>query len=200
MNKGIECVTVGQLDTNCWLYPLEAESGEKQPCVVIDPGNNIERIIASLKKLNWIPRYICLTHGHWDHVTALPDLLEAFVNGEFKGEEKPKITMHRLDVHHLENNTHEIHHVEDGDIIGPFKVLHTPGHTQGSVCYYDEKNGVLISGDTLFEGDHGRTDLPGGSPAQMRESLKRLLALNEATVVYPGHDITTTIGAERANY
>jgi glyoxylase-like metal-dependent hydrolase (beta-lactamase superfamily II) len=197
MDKRIECVIVGPIATNCWLYPLNDEPQDKQPCVVIDPGDEASKIISSLKKLNWVPRYVFLTHGHWDHITALPELLEAFKKGTFDNEEPPKIYMHKMDAHHLKNNTLPLHHIEDGDTIGPFKVLHTPGHTPGSVCFYDETGGHLFTGDTLFHGDHGRTDLPGGSEEQIRQSLKRLLSLNSEAVVYPGHEETTTVAEEK---
>ena len=192
MHKRIECVVVGPIETNCWLYKFENESSDKQACAVIDPGDEAAKIISSLQKLNWVPRYILLTHGHWDHITALPELFKAFG----KGEEPPKIYIHRLDARHLKENSLSINHFEEGDAIGSLRVLHTPGHTQGSVSLYDEKAGIIFTGDTLFEEDCGRTDLPGGSEDQMRQSLKRLLSLNEVTEVYPGHGPTTTIKDE----
>ena len=196
MHKRIECVIVGPIETNCWLYPLDAEPTGKQPCVVIDPGDEAAKIIPTLQKLNWVPRYILLTHGHWDHVTAVPELLDAFG----KDDEPPKVYIHRQDVRHLKDNGLSLNHFEEGDMIGPLKVLHTPGHTQGSVSFYDEKAGVLFTGDTLFQEDHGRTDLPGGSEEQIRESLKRLLSLDGVTVVYPGHGPTTTVKEEIPNH
>ena len=198
MDKRIECVVAGPIGTNCWLYLLDGGQTGNQPCAVIDPGDEAEKIISSLKKLNWVPRHILITHGHWDHITALPELLDAFRKGVFDNEKPPEVHIHRLDSHNLKNIS--VHHIEEGDTIGPFKVLHTPGHTQGSVCFHDEQNAVLFTGDTLFEGDHGRTDLPGGSQEQILQSLKRLVSLNEKTVVCPGHDVTTTIEAERAKY
>ena len=197
MNNRIECVIVGPIATNCWLYSLNDEPAGMQPCAIIDPGDEGEKILSALKKLNWVPRYIFLTHGHWDHITALPDLLDAFRKGVFGNEEPPKICIHRQDAHCLKNNTHSLHYMEDEDTIGSFKILHTPGHTQGSVCLYDEQASLLFSGDTLFHGDHGRTDLPGGSEEQIRQSLKRLLRLDGKTVVCPGHEENTTIAEEK---
>jgi glyoxylase-like metal-dependent hydrolase (beta-lactamase superfamily II) len=199
MDKRTECVIVGPIETNCWFYQFGNETSEKQPCIVIDPGDDAEKIISALKKLNWVPRYIFLTHGHWDHHTALPDLFDALSKSEFQDQEAPEIYIHRLDVHHLKNTSLSVKHFEEGDVIGPLKILHTPGHTQGCVCFYDETAGILFTGDTLFEGDHGRTDLPGGSEEQIYQSLKRLLSLNGETVVHPGHGPSTIIKEEIAN-
>jgi glyoxylase-like metal-dependent hydrolase (beta-lactamase superfamily II) len=84
----------------------------------------------------------------------------------------------------------------DGGTIGPFKVIHLPGHTPGSVAYYDEEAGVLFSGDTLFRGDYGRTDLPGGDFGKLESSLRRLFAMDGNITVCPGHGPATTIGVE----
>jgi glyoxylase-like metal-dependent hydrolase (beta-lactamase superfamily II) len=197
MDKQIECVIVGPIETNCWLYPLDEQSTGKRPCIVIDPGAETAKIMAALKKLNWVPHYIFLTHGHWDHTTAVPELLDTFSKGEFDSEKPPKIYIHRMDAYHLKNNALTINHFDEGDVIGPFKILSTPGHTQGSVCFHDEKAGVLFTGDTLFEGDHGRTDLPGGSDEQIRQSLNRLQTLTGETLVFPGHGPATTIAEEK---
>ena len=88
--------------------------------------------------------------------------------------------------------------LEEGEKIGPFTVLHLPGHTPGSIGLWDEKAGVLFSGDTLFYGNYGRTDLPGGDSAQLFASLKRLLAMDGGIQVYAGHGPATTIGREAA--
>ena len=217
----IECIQVGDIVTNCWLYVLEEEHPvEKRPCVVIDPGDEAALIISRLKKLNWYPRYIFLTHGHFDHLAALPGLLKEF-GGE--GSAAPQIGVHRLDAHYLGKDSLDFHRdsmiaaggpasyvealwkpfpdvdllFEEVDTAGPFKVLHLPGHSQGSVAYYDEKNQVLFSGDTLFQGNWGRTDLPGGDEAQLYQSLKRLLAMEQEIVVCPGHGPPTSIKDEQ---
>ena len=221
MDKRIECVVVGDIETNCWLYRLNDEADGKQLCAVIDPGDEAGEIISRLKKLNWIPRYIFLTHGHFDHLMALPDLLLAFEKDEFGS--MPQTGIHALDAHYLGKGAFSAHRnsigaigddagflnsiwkpmpeagllLKEGENAGPFKVLHIPGHTQGSVGLLDENAGVLFSGDTLFKGDWGRTDLPGGNEDQIQQSLKRLLSLNEDTVVYPGHGPITTIREER---
>ena len=221
--KKIECVQVGAIETNCWLYSPEEEGGTRF-CFVIDPGDEAALIISRLKDLNWVPNYILLTHGHFDHLLALPDLLEAFEKGVFGAQEKPKVGVHRMDAQYLGKDSQSVHRksyaaaargnssyidtiwkpiqeadilFEEGDTIPPFKVLHVPGHTPGSVAFYDEKAGVLFSGDTLFQDGRGRTDLPGGSEALIQQSLKRLRSMNEKIVVCPGHGPVTTIGEER---
>jgi len=225
METRIDNIVVGDIQTNCWLYVLEdaPDSHGKRPCVVVDPGDEGEAIASRLRDLNWIPRYILLTHGHFDHLAGVPKLLAAFGKGAF-GENAPlpKIGIHRQDVHYLGKDALSAHRnsfaaaggnadyvnalweplpeadilFEEGDTIGPFKVLHVPGHTTGSVCYHDEKTGILFTGDTLFQGDYGRTDLPGGDWGQLRESLKRLLSLKPETIVCPGHGGATSIKEE----
>ena len=226
MNKNVDCVVVGDIQTNCWLYPLENEGNGPLPCAIIDPGDEAALIISRLKKLNWIPRYIFLTHGHFDHLAALPDLLDFYGKGNSGQDRLAETGIHRLDAHHLGKGALTVHKnsfsaaggnpayinslwkpmpeadilFEEGDSAGPFKVLHIPGHTQGSVAFYDEKAGVLFSGDTLFRGDWGRTDLPGGNEELIQQSLKRLLSLKEEIVVYPGHGPATTIKEERQKF
>ena len=101
MQKKIHCVVVGDIQTNCWLYPLDEELGEKQPCVIIDPGDDAERIISSLDKLKWVPRFILLTHGHFDHLMALPDLIDFFGKADGDNATLPKTGIHSLDAHYL---------------------------------------------------------------------------------------------------
>ena len=221
MNRMIERVVVGALQENCYLYAVsdgEVQAGKSRPCVVVDPGDEAELIIARLKKLNWSPQYVLFTHGHYDHISALSGLLAACKNGEF-GDCIPKIAIHKKDAHYLGKEALAAHRASlgvagfaadfyieplpepdilygEGDTFETLTVLHTPGHTQGGVCLYDAEAGVLFTGDTLFKGDFGRTDLPGGDHNQLRESLKRLLALKGETVVYPGHEESTTIKGE----
>jgi glyoxylase-like metal-dependent hydrolase (beta-lactamase superfamily II) len=203
-------ITVGDIATNCWIYPLN--DGE---CALIDPGAEPERIAARLKTLKLKPAYILLTHGHFDHIAALPRLAAAFA---------PVIAIHREDAEYLGPGSYPVHCrsftaaagnaayidalwedmpaptvlLSEGDTIGPFRVLHLPGHTPGSAAFYDEETKTLFSGDTLFRGDYGRTDLPGGDTAKIKTSLKRLFALDKDIRVYPGHGPATTIGEERS--
>ena len=226
MQKKIEQIVVGDIQTNCWLYALDemepaADSrAGKRPCVVIDPGEEGGLIISRLRELQWFPKYIFLTHGHFDHLAALPDLIEAF---RVEEGDRPQVGIHRLDAHYLGKNALDAHRdsmasaagssayvdalwkplpeadlfFEEGSADGPFKVLHLPGHTQGSVALFDESAGVLFSGDTLFQGNWGRTDLPGGDEEQIYQSLRRLLGMKKEIVVCPGHGPVTSIGDEQ---
>jgi len=210
--KKIHHIIVGGISTNCWVYSLDSD-GE---CAVIDPGEEGDKIIAFLGKLNLSPRYIVLTHGHFDHIGAVPALA-----AEYSGAE---IAIHAADAEYLGPDAYAAHcrsitavagdtaYVDrrwanlpapnrllaEGDKIGPFTVLHLPGHTPGSIGLWDEKAGVLFSGDTLFFGNYGRTDLPGGSDTQMAASLQRLFAMDGGIQVYPGHGPATSIGREAA--
>lgn len=211
MNKlEIECLKVGFIQTNCYLVKSSG-NGEKPFLAVIDPGDDSHLIEASLK---WEPTHIILTHSHFDHVGALFSLHEKFPSAVIAaGSEEnfdpegivrtAKAAMgpyysatglakcgSRVPAPHLLLN--------DGDTIGPFEVLHTPGHTAGSICLYSKEHKVLFSGDTLFRHSYGRTDL-GGSEIQIMKSLRRLLDLDGDTTVYPGHDEPTLIADEK-NY
>ncbi|MFA5993070.1 MAG: MBL fold metallo-hydrolase [Candidatus Pacearchaeota archaeon] len=146
---------------------------------VIDPGWESDKIIKQIKDLGIKLKYILLTHLHFDHYDSVPDIKKA-TNAETVCNKK--------------ENVSEIidKHVKEGDSLylgsKKIKVIDTPGHTAGGVCYlFDEK--YLFAGDTLFcKGGYGRTDLPGGSESQMKESLKKLMKLDENIIVYPGHN------------
>jgi hydroxyacylglutathione hydrolase len=195
----IACLVVGLLQGNCYLVRCNA-AGDG---VVIDPGDEAEGIARELGALNLRPEAILLTHGHLDHANAACDLRKKF---------RSRVVCHRLDAGLVRARDEEaflgiVHRpctvdqeVSDGDVLEvggkQFKVLHTPGHTPGSVCYVMDN--LLFSGDTLFQGSIGRMDLPGGSEEDMRSSLTdRLARLDDGMVVYPGHGPSTTIGEEK---
>ena len=213
--RTIECLAVGAVATNCWIYSLFPAAGTPgpQPCAVIDPGEEAPHIIAFLKEKNLRPAYLLLTHGHFDHLAALPDLAAAFTDAA--------VAIHRDDGHYLGPGAYAVHRdsmtaaggseayvrslwkpmpkatlLSDGDTMGPFTVIHLPGHTPGSAAFYDPEASVLFSGDTLFCGDYGRTDLPGGDRDKLEQSLKRLLAMDGTVRVYPGHGPATALGIE----
>jgi glyoxylase-like metal-dependent hydrolase (beta-lactamase superfamily II) len=178
----IQIIKVGPLQTNCYLV---TENGET---LIIDPGAEIEEILKALGDQK--VKAIVLTHGHYDHVT------EAF---KLKPKLKAPVMVHEKDETMMAYSTQVRADklLKDGDQLLGFKVIHTPGHSSGSICLYSEKEKILFSGDTLFAGDYGRCDLPGSSQREMENSLKRLLALPPETKVYPGHGQPTTIGDEK---
>ena len=189
-------------------------------CAVIDPGGEGGRIINLLDRLKLVPAYILLTHGHFDHIGAVPVLAAEYRK---RGTDL-KIAVHEADARCLGPDSRRIHSrdftavgidpsyidglwdempppditLAEGDTAGPFTVLHIPGHTPGSIGFWDKKAGVLFTGDTLFYRDCGRTDLPGGSESTLISSLKRLFSLDGGIKVYPGHGPATTIGQEAA--
>ena len=226
-----EHVIVGDIATNCWIYPLPepAIGGSRalmNPCVLIDPGDEAELIISRLKSLNLFPQFILLSHGHFDHLAALPDILNAFKEEPFSSYPLPKIGIHKLDSIYLGKNSLKYHHesiraaggsptyidvlwnnpeglpdadflLEEGSMTGTLRTLHISGHSRGSIAFYDEKEKILFSGDTLFKNGWGRTDLPGGDEEQIIQSLKRLLAMDGDILICPGHGETSIINKER---
>lgn len=198
-----QLVIVGPLETNCYLFFCP----ETRECAVIDPGAEAEQIFPLITHLNLKPVVILNTHGHVDHTGA---------NVEIKDRYRTPIAMHQADLPLLEENIQ----LEFGLMLGAkpaprpdrllvdgdevrvgqtsLKVIHTPGHSPGSVCFYTP--GILFSGDTLFCGGVGRTDLPGGSWKDLIRSLRtRVLTCPDDTVVLPGHGPRTTIGEEKEN-
>jgi hydroxyacylglutathione hydrolase len=152
----------------------------------------------------WTLKLIVSTHGHWDHIGD---------NAAVAAHTGAEIAVHPLDAHRLMDphpmwapfeippSVPAVELAEGGKIrFGSIvlEVLHTPGHTEGSVCLLAREDGLLLSGDTLFAGSFGRVDLPGGEPTAMAESLARLAGLDDAFAVLPGHGRETTIGRERA--
>ena len=219
LKKNIVHLTVGALATNCWIYPLN-----ERDAAIIDPGDEADSIISALKKLALFPKFILLTHGHFDHIAAVPPLASAF------SPRNPQIgdlqiAIHSLDSEYLGPDAYKAHSVsvkavmgdtsfidalwnnmpppdlllEEGGTIGPFTVLHLPGHTRWSAAFWDKEEGVLFTGDTLFKDGYGRTDLPGGNEDALIASLRRLFKMDGNIEVYPGHGGTTTIGREAGN-
>jgi hydroxyacylglutathione hydrolase len=165
---------------------------DSREAVVVDPSFNIDTIILVLKDKGFNLKYVVDTHGHPDHAAG---------NRELKSHFNSKIVAHRLS--HVGQDVS----VDDRDVIRlgktELKVIHTPGHTPDSICLLVD--GKLLTGDTLFVGECGRTDLPGGSPKDMYASLRKIAKLDDKIEVYPGHDYgsspISTVGIEkRANY
>lgn len=183
--------------------------GEKGgPCIVIDLGSTQTRVISYIKENHTSCLGILLTHGHFDHIRGLNNFLKEFNCTVFIDfNDKDFLTNSKLNgSKYSEENqvivkTTNIYELDDEDEINfgngyLFKVIETPFHTNGSVCYLCEKENALFSGDTLFKGSIGRTDLPTGSERLVNSSLKKLLNLNPKLVVYPGHGETTTLEKE----
>lgn len=210
----INCLQTGLLQTNCYCV-CRTDSDGSTHIAVIDPGDDIRVILSALSSLNGSLDYIILTHAHFDHLLALTDLKASFPDAKVCVGEKEdysvstivSIARRGLGPYFSSSSVSSPSFsvppadilLKDGQEIFGFKVLHTPGHTSGSICLLDEKEHVLFSGDTLFCGSYGRTDL-GGSVEDMRDSLARLLKLDPSTVVLSGHDRTTTIGEEKGNF
>ena len=197
-----ESFPVGQLACNCTILGDE----QAHEAIVIDPGDEIERIHARLTELGLKVKQILITHAHIDHVGGALKLKRLTGAPIFLNEnDLPLLEMMQAQAEWLGAPTPETAPPDgtlaDGATVGlescAAKVLHTPGHTQGSVCFHFVPLKLLIAGDTLFAGSIGRTDLPGGDFDQIIDSIQtRLLILPEDTMVLPGHGPVTTIGKE----
>lgn len=192
----VHTLPLGAYQTNCYIVQNGAN------CVIIDPGYEPDTILRFLQGRNLTADAILLTHGHFDHVGAVEKLVEAtgctlwMHEGDWSQKRNP-ITAYFYPIANCDFT--EVWFCEEGEEITAaglsFSVMATPGHTYGSVCY--RCGDALFSGDTLFAGSCGRTDLPGGNWATIQESLCRLAELPENLVVYPGHGAATTIGTEK---
>jgi hydroxyacylglutathione hydrolase len=198
-----EIFPVGVLGCNCSVIGDE----QTREGIVIDPGDDIEHVLQAVRKHKLTIRQIVITHAHIDHVggamklrvaTGAPILLNKNDHALLKmiDVQAAWIGMRSPGPVEIDQS------IEDQDVIKvgnlQASVLHTPGHTQGSICLYFPAEKKLIAGDTLFQGSIGRTDLPGGNFEQIVDSLhSRLLALPDETIVIPGHGALTSIGEER---
>lgn len=190
----VKVMQVGPIGTNC--YILEDETTNK--AAVIDPGDEADKIAQVLQKDGAEVEYILLTHGHYDHTTAVPELHKAYPQA--------KIYIHQADANGagsrlfpLAGQVDGLLTYDEGDTLSlgslTIEVLHTPGHSKGSVTL--KVGDVLFTGDTLFAGSCGRTDLSGGSYEEILDSLKRLGQLEGNFHVLPGHEGTSTLDQER---
>ncbi len=197
----IKTLPVGIIETNCYLVYDE----ETREAMVIDPGAEGRRIVDEIGELDLKVKYIVNTHGHGDHIMGNKEVKEATgADLLIHMEDGPMLTDSRLNLtNFMGRNVSEPaadRLLQEGDILTigryEFKVLHTPGHTRGGICLVGD--GVVFSGDTLFQFSIGRDDFPGGSFKDLINSIKtKLMPLDDSTVVYPGHGPKTTIGDER---
>lgn len=199
-NLDIRTVVGGPLDVNTYVVGLPGAA----QCVLIDPGAERSTVEGAVCGREVVA--VLLTHAHFDHMLyALAWLREGvklYVHQEdaqgvtdpewnLSGMVGVQLRLPEADVLLADGDTFEAAGIH-------FTVLHTPGHTKGSVCY--QVDGTLFSGDTMFYQSYGRVDLPGGNNMQMAMSLKRLLTLDDQTIVYPGHGMRTKIGWERRSF
>ncbi len=201
----LESIPVGPLQCNCTLMGDETT----HEAMVVDPGDNIPDILQRLAKHGLTLKQIVVTHAHIDHVGGAVQLKRA--TGApilLNQQDLPLLSMMAMQAAWLGVATPEVappdESAEDGMRVGlanlPAEVLHTPGHTEGSICLLFAPQNLLLAGDTLFAGSIGRTDLPGGNSQKIMESLHdRLLVLPDTTRVICGHGSETTIGRERAS-
>jgi len=201
----VKKLTLGPIRTNCYI----AFNGSTREAFIIDPADNGDLIIESMIELKVIPKTILLTHGHFDHIGAVSELKEEYhIPVCLYQAEKDVIESEDSNASRIFGKPFTCtadRWLEDGEILSlldtTIQVIHTPGHTKGSCCYYMEKCGVLFSGDTLFYSTYGRTDLPTGNENHIFNSIReKLLVLKGNTIVYPGHDRETTIDNEKKWY
>jgi hydroxyacylglutathione hydrolase len=201
----IHALVVGEFEVNCWILESDGKGA-----IVIDPGSDSEKICGFLRKHRLTPTAYLLTHGHVDHVSAVADVYAAF---------PATVAIHKADLAWAFDEVNamppfypaparppgDFRLLEDRqewtDAGLTYNVIATPGHTPGCVCFHFKTDSALFSGDTLFAGSVGRTDLPGGDSRMMGKSLELLKKLPDNTMVYTGHGPETDIGREKAtNY
>jgi glyoxylase-like metal-dependent hydrolase (beta-lactamase superfamily II) len=198
----VACVTVGMLEENCYLYACP----HTREAVIIDPGDEATRILDTIQELQLLPKYIINTHGHIDHICAIDEVSERYpVPLAIHAADVPMYTDTQMAllfdrVPPLVKKQPDIL-LKEGDTITfgtlSLKVVHTPGHSLGSICLISDPF-CVFSGDTLFYRSIGRTDLPGGDYAQIEQSIRnKLYTLEDDLVVFPGHGQPTTIIEEK---
>ena len=200
----IERFVMGMVSTNCYLIINE----ETKETVIVDPADCPKKFIDHITEEGLKIVAVILTHGHYDHIMGIPELLTHYRVPVYACEAEEKVlTDPRANLSAMSGGSYVYDgatYVKDGQILElagcQFKVMHTPGHTPGGCCYYIESEEILLSGDTLFCGSVGRTDFPGGSMSELVRGIKeKLMVLPDDVQVLPGHMDLSTIGYERAN-
>lgn len=200
----IQTIVLGAVKTNCYFIINE----DTKETIIIDPSDDVNKIIKKVEDSNLVPVGILLTHGHFDHIMAVPGVSNHFnipVYAHIDDRELANDAI--LNGGYLIQSTFTLklnNFLKDQEEIQlagfKIRVIHTPGHTAGSVCYYLYEENVLMSGDTLFYNSVGRTDMPTGDGRVLLHSIeKKLMLLADETKVYPGHGMSTTIGTERTS-
>lgn len=195
-------IPVGELLANCYIIETDNKNA-----AIVDPGSDFSRIKYLLDKNSLTLKKILLTHGHYDHIGAVCEAVDAYGAEVYIHEEDaPMLTSRTKSLADAIgagqfNEVAEFTTVRNGDVITldeiSFEVIHTPGHTKGGVCYKCGK--ALFTGDTLFKLSMGRTDFPGGNMGEIFKSLQKVAELEGEYDVYPGHNETSTLSYERKN-
>lgn len=197
-------LTVGPVQTNCYILAKE-EGGS---CVVVDPGEEAEKIADQIMKNGWKCEGILLTHGHFDHITGVGRLCALTGAKVYANEaERDLLSDPVLNCSGMAGHAVAIepeYFLRDGqkiEIAGiTFQMIATPGHTSGGCCYYIEEEQILFSGDTVFMESVGRTDLPTGNMQRLIDSVREhIFTLPDAVKIYPGHGPETSVGYEKQN-
>ena len=198
-------VVCGMYEENAYIVKKEGNDN----LLIIDPGDDLEELRLAIARAGGKPEAIALTHGHFDHTLAAGPLAKEYNcpiyahPGDLEMLEDEKLNAYNREVSRLPSPKGLKVHLygEEFEAAGiAFKVLNTPGHSEGSVCLYAEEEKVMFSGDTIFRAGFGRMDLAGGSMMSMRNSLRELFDMDHDIKVYPGHGEYTTIGEECGRY
>ena len=195
----LQTIVLRFLSVNCYIVSDDATGR----ALIVDPGSSPELILRSIDESKVKPEGILLTHAHVDHISAVPEISKTY---------NIPVWLHKNDIPLYFAKENELQPwmsavpnlpqpVEECPTAGlDFRIIHTPGHSKGSCCFYFPHDKFILTGDTLFCGTYGRTDFPGGSYEEIMDSIKnKLLKLPESVVVHPGHDQETTIGEELEN-
>ncbi len=195
-----ERLIVGPLEENTYIIG----DGQTKEVILIDPGDESDRILDIINEKGLTVRSIICTHAHFDHIGAISDI---------KKETEAEVLLHKSDLEMYESARDQAafwgysmddipapdRFIDEGDVVHAgtmeFSVLHTPGHSPGGISLYGQ--GILITGDTIFKGSVGRTDFPGGSVDDLKKSFRRLLEMPEDTKIFSGHGPETTVGMEK---
>ena len=189
-------ISGGFFQTNTYIV-VEGES-----CIIVDPGEEVEKIIQAVKELRCTSFKIICTHAHFDHILGVNPIKREFgttflIHPEelpiLRGQKEFVKTFWGLDIEDIPNFADGF--VDEGDEIGNLKVIHTPGHSPGSITLLGDS--FAIVGDLLFRESVGRTDLPGGDSTTLLKSIHRIIQLPDDTILYPGHGPETTVGYEK---
>ena len=195
----ITCV-VGEIQTNCYIL------AEGKDCFIVDPGFDAKDIITTIEERHLKPQFIINTHGHYDHMGDNKVISDHFSIPVYCHESEVRmLTDAQINFSMMLGVKKESpapqKAFKDGDTFSfvgsTWTIMHTPGHTQGSMIFYNNDNKIMFTGDTLFNEDFGRTDLPGGSEEQLKTSLRRIAALPGDFTIYPGHADSALLSDQR---